>query len=296
VRSRISGLLLASMVGAASGAAGSPVASSHPADVLARLQLVPDQLPLESSKPVVVLVHGINAGPEVFDVLARGLAQRGFQVVRFRYDYEDNLERSADRFVRAVRTLRNLCAPPSITVIAHSMGGLVARRAMTVGRPETLAEPAGGLPIRLVTVASPFGGFSEANLTRLWVVRILAAPFGVMESHANLGSRSSFICQPGSLGANVSHVKAETEEEGKTRLDWRGRRERDTVARRRNQRNPIVDADARARVVHIDAGHVGVIEDHREVPQIFWDALEDSGMLARDKTAAGMNPAEMNED
>lgn len=294
MRSRISRLLLASTIVMASGGVESQAATAPQAGVLARLQLVPDKLPLESSKPVIILVHGINAGPEFFDVLGPALARRGFQVVRFRYDHGADLERSADRFVTAVRTLRNLCSPPSITVIAHSMGGLVARRAMTTGRAQTLAEPAGGLPIRLVTVASPFGGFRVANLARLRLLRILAAPFGGSESHACLGSRATFIRQPGSLGANVSHVKAETEEEGKTRLDRQGRRRPDTVARRENQRNSLVDSDARARVVQINAGHVGAIENHREVPRVLWDALADAGMLARATIPAGTNDGSEN--
>jgi pimeloyl-ACP methyl ester carboxylesterase len=275
----VSSLLVHSLLVPVSGNGGWAAAGLPQAHALARVHLVADRLPLERSAPVVVLVHGFNAGPGVFDGIAPGLARRGLQVVRFRYDDGASLERSADAFVRAVRTLRGLCSPASVAVIGHSMGGLVARRAMTVGRAETLAEPGGRPLIRLITVASPFGGFRLANPTRVRLLRILAVPFGGRKSFVDLASGSGFIRRPGALGANVAHFKTETHEEGQTRLDGRGRRASDTVARRRNQRNPLVDSDARVRIVSVDAGHLGVLDGQAGAPPVLWAALEASGLF-----------------
>lgn len=43
-----------------------------------------------------------------------------------------------------------------MTVIAHSQGGLVARRALVAAPPGD--QSVGGVPYRLVTISSPFGG------------------------------------------------------------------------------------------------------------------------------------------
>lgn len=229
------------------GSAHAAVWNEHP--------LTADRLPLDPRRPVVVWVHGYDPAQGEADPLLRDLERRGYQIVRFRYDWGQDMDGSADALVRAVRALRAEFGLKRLTVVAHSQGGLVSRKAMTVGREPTLA---GDVPIDLVTIASQFPGYGSANFTYLLPkVNI----FGVKASHRDLRSWSPFIRHPGALGANVRHIKIETRERGKQRLE-NGKRVDDCSAP--NQPQPEVDADPR--LVHkatLDLGHVGVLRDDR---------------------------------
>lgn len=230
---------------AAAGAAKASVWTEH--------ALTADRLPLDPRRPVVVWVHGYDPAQGEADPLLRDLARRGHQVVRFRYDWRQRMDGSADALVLALRALRAEYSLPRLMVVAHSQGGLISRKAMTVGRPLTLA---GDVPIDLWTIASQFPGYNSANMTYLLPkVNI----FGVKASHRDLRSWSPFIRHPGALGANVRHVKVETAERGKRRLED-GRLVDDCSAPRQPQ--PEVDADPRlVHKVTLDLGHVGVLRD-----------------------------------
>lgn len=215
--------------------------------------LTPDRLPLDPTRSVVVWVHGYDPVPVDFDPLAAELRRRGHQVVRFRYDWRQRMDRSADELVAALEALRAEYRLPRLRVIAHSQGGLVARRALTVGRARTLADDG---PTDLVTIASQFPGYASANGTYL-MPRVNW--FGVQPAHRDLRSWSPFVRRPGRLGDDVRHFKVETLERGKTRLEG-GRQVDDCSAPRQAQ--PRVDADPRvAQRVALDRGHVGVLRD-----------------------------------
>ncbi|MCO5171540.1 MAG: hypothetical protein M9894_35000 [Planctomycetes bacterium] len=236
---------LALMTTLAAGTARASVWDEH--------ALTPDRLPLDPTRSVVVWVHGYDPVSGDFDPLARELRRRGHQVVRFRYDWRQRMDRSADELVAALKALRREHRLSRLRVIAHSQGGLIARRAMTVGRARTLA---GDGPIDLVTVASQFPGYRSANMTYL-MPRVNW--FGVQPSHRDLRSWSPFVRAPGRLADDVRHVKVETLEEGKTRREA-GRRVDDCSAPRQAHRP--VDRDPRlVDRVALDLGHVGVLRD-----------------------------------
>lgn len=232
---------------------GLALAATASANVWSEHALTADRLPLDPKRPVAIWVHGYDPAQGEADPLLRDLQRRGYQVVRFRYDWEQRMDASADALVRAVRALRAEYSLPGLTVVAHSQGGLISRKAMTVGRELTLA---GDVPIELVTIASQFPGYGAANMTYLLPkVNI----FGVKASHRDLRSWSPFIRDPGALGANVRHVKVETNERGKKRLED-GRLVDDCSAPRQPQ--PQVDADPRlAHKATLELGHVGVLRD-----------------------------------
>lgn len=243
------------------------LAGSAPAGVWDEHPLTAVRLPLDPRRPVVVWVHGYDPAQGEADPLLRDLERRGHQLVRFRYDWRERMDRSADTLVRAVRALRAEYSLPGLTVVGHSQGGLISRKAMTVGRGLTLA---GDVPIDLWTIASQFAGYGSANFTYLLPkVNI----FGVKASHRDLRSWSPFMRRPGALGPNVRHVKVETRERGKQRLEG-GRLVDDCSAPRQNQ--PQVDSDPR--LVHrvtLDLGHVGVLrDDHGRVPEALHAVLD----------------------
>lgn len=231
---------------------------------------------------LAVVVHGINPVHADLDSLCRDLVQRDYAVLRFVYDDREALEESSRGLRHALATLKGRALPTQLAVVAHSMGGLVSRRALTSGdltppqqtrrkrtyagrgRWKTRRVPVGPAPaplpplrgaITFLTVASPFGGFPSANWARL--------DFGLGRPvYRDLGTRSRFIRKPGQLGLNVTHVKVETDEKGHVRHDGAS----DHGVPRKSQKQKVVDADARKRL-RLDLGHVGSIRDLKsEVP------------------------------
>ncbi len=117
-----------------------------------------------SAGDTVILVHGLWTNRAVMLYLAAALARRGFRTRAVGYlsamrDFEHNAARLA-REIAAVDASR-------VHVVAHSMGGVVALRALHE-RPDPRVR-------RLVLLGSPIGG-SEAGrqLARSgWAARLL---------------------------------------------------------------------------------------------------------------------------
>jgi pimeloyl-ACP methyl ester carboxylesterase len=213
--------------------------------------------------PLLIMVHGVNPETGFFNPLAEALAaQLGYRILYFEYDGGKRLDESADLLVDDVDALRRSDPKGDLTVIAHSMGGLVARRAMTEGRAKTLAD--GRRTIRLLTIATPFGGYKSANPTRLKIVRILFRAFGVTEAQQDIASKSDFIQKPGKLGKGVTHAKIETYEEKETRIDPRGKRVKDTVVHCKQQVLPSVDDEVND-FETIFNGHMAVLNDGGQI-------------------------------
>lgn len=233
---------------------------------------------------LVVVVHGINPVHADLDALSRDLVQRDYEVLRFVYDDSAALATSARTLREALATLQRVSRPSRLAVVAHSMGGLVSRRALSAddltppqrtrlrrtyrgGRWRTRRVPEGPAPkpvpalrgpITFLTVASPFGGFRSANWSRL--------DFGLGRAvYRDLGTRAKFIRRPGQLAEGVTHVKVETDEEGHQRHDGAS----DDSVPLKSQTQATVDETA-SEVLRLDLGHVGSIRDlQNEVPLEF---------------------------
>lgn len=238
-----------------------PVRSTTPAALLllvllaAPLRAQPALLPYAGAplpgEPLAVLVHGINPVHEQLEPLAREVAARGYRALAFRYDDDQPLDRSARQLGELLCPLLDRLLPERVVIVAHSMGGLVARRALTRDHAAGLAARPERL--RLLTIATPFGGFPSANFSRL--------DFGLgPKSHHDLGTLSRFIREPGELGENVWHYKVETDEKGRTRADGAGRRVNDDSVRLERQRQDAVDRAVASRWTW-PRGHVGAIDD-----------------------------------
>jgi hypothetical protein len=213
---------------------------------LPRLDPVSDPLP---GQPVAVVVHGINPTSGQLDTLARDMVSRGYQTLLFHYDDGQDLDKSATELGTLLQGVINQRPVTHVKIVAHSMGGLVARRALTVDHNAGLARRPE--QFTLITVASPFGGFSSANWSRMW-------PFG-MGSYHDLGTWARFVTRPGVLGSNVRHIKVQSREVNKVRtVD--GKTVDDSVVPLDNQREKTVDAQA-SRILTLPFGHVGSILD-----------------------------------
>jgi hypothetical protein len=146
---------------------GAPRAAGDPADLLwldpqdviagtlTRLQL-----------PDATGLGPLGAIPFSYLALQLRLRAAGFAVTVHDYDWRQDLDDLASAFAARVRA----DAAPAISIVAHSMGGLIARRA--------LLSPGLAHVHRLVTLGTPHGGsFGAAQAIRgtYPVVRRLAA-------------------------------------------------------------------------------------------------------------------------
>ena len=234
-------------------------------------------------KPVVVLVHGYKSEDEL-GPLEEAYIKKGYEVVRFKYDWEASLEKSADLLVDEITTIQQKYHLKEVKVVAHSMGGLVSRRAMIEDRNKTLANK--DFKVNFTSIASPFGGFSSANVARLLPYNIL----GAKESHRSLATKSAFITNPGNLGKNITHTKIETIETNKKRniireVVAKGKNSstiyklpvtvKDAVALPHHQTNDKVDKDPQiTKIIRLEMGHVGVlVNEDQEVSSELQEVL-----------------------
>jgi pimeloyl-ACP methyl ester carboxylesterase len=116
--------------------------------------------PYDPSKVPVLFVHGAEGYGRQFETLARSLDAQRFQPWLYIYPSGIELARAADLLVRLVTGLAAEHGIDEIVLVAHSMGGLVARSFLFRYR---LANGADVTPI-FVTLSTPWGGVPSAAL------------------------------------------------------------------------------------------------------------------------------------
>jgi pimeloyl-ACP methyl ester carboxylesterase len=113
--------------------------------------------PLDPSRPLVVLIHGLDADRSDCIPIGQLLQGTGQQVAYFSYAGDQPIAQSAVLFGRAMADLHASHPSTTLDIVAHSMGGLVARR--YIEGPDY----AGGVD-RMILVAPPNHGSSWARL------------------------------------------------------------------------------------------------------------------------------------
>lgn len=234
----------------------------------------PDRtLALNQSQPVTILVHGCFGSAGKFRALAQVLAFHGQQTACFSYDDRDSLMLSSGQLANAVDALAARLPRPDITVLGHSQGGLVARKALITDRSGAVG---GGADLRLVTVSAPFAGIRAASTCANPLLRIGTLGLLDLSCWAVSGDKwheityaSNFIRQPGSLSPNVrQHLKIATDEaQICRRQDEQGHCLKDDfVFTLAEQYFPPVDSAPRVQAFDLKAGHAGVVGETGEVP------------------------------
>jgi pimeloyl-ACP methyl ester carboxylesterase len=248
----------------------------------------PDRsLSLNASYPVTVLVHGCFGSAGKFRSLAQVMAFHGQQTACFSYDDRDSLMRTSGELVAAVEQLAGQMKTPQITVLGHSQGGLVARKALIEERQDRVRPSA---DLRLVTISAPFAGISVAGTCGNTLLRIASLGLLDLTCWAVSGDKwheitaaSSFIRQPGTLLPNVrQHLKIATDEaEICRRQDAQGRCLKDDyVFSLTEQYFPPVDQARGVLALDLKAGHAGVIGESGEVPRELISILQREGVIA----------------
>ena len=112
--------------------------------------------PLES----VILLHGFASHPIVMTRLARGLKDEGFQAWNWGYrSVRPSIESHAARLAERIEEFVQRQQPSRLHLVTHSMGSLVARRALQLRTPESLG--------RIVMLGPPnFGSHAARRLAR----------------------------------------------------------------------------------------------------------------------------------
>jgi len=258
----------------------------------------PDQaFSLDSSKPVTVLVHGCNGSAGQFRSLAQLYAFHGQQAVCFTYDDRASLVRSAEQLAAAVGALAAKMRKPDITVIGHSMGGLVARKAMEGERRAQWERD--GVNVDLVTVSAPIAGIAAANACGYRALQWASLGLVPLSCWAVTGDNwyeitaaSDFIRQPGPLIASVRrYVKVVTDErDACRRRDAAGACvQSDHIFSLAEQYQPVIDGYPRLTNIQVAAGHVEIVGYKGVAPRQLVSILQQHGLLAA--TAAGREGA-----
>jgi len=245
---------------------------------------------LNPAHPVAVLVHGCYGSSGQFRALAQVFAFHGQQTACFTYDDRAALDSSAGELAASIDRLVRLMSVrepgPVVTLIGHSQGALIARRALTSGRPYVIGP--GETRLELVTISGPFAGIAAADACGSPVVRALSlgligpmCRLGTGDKWADITYSSDFIVNPGTLSRQVgSHLKLDTDERGSCRRLQDGRCVQDDLTFTLDeQRNPVVDRDAAATVVEVKAGHVEIVGDERVAPVKLIAVLQQNGII-----------------
>jgi pimeloyl-ACP methyl ester carboxylesterase len=246
------------------------------------------RLRLNSNEPVTVLVHGCKASAGQFRSLAQVYAFHGQQAVCFSYDDRDSLVDASATLIDALDALAGRMQNRRLTLIGHSMGGLVARKALEQERPGAWRRD--DIELRLLTVSAPFAGIRIAQpcgytlthwLSLGLVPGICRAITG--DNWYEITAASPFISRPGALLPNVERfLKVVTDERGSCRrADSTGRcLESDYVFSLEEQYQPLVDNSPRVTQVEVAAGHVEIVGDKDSQPLKLLDILQRQGLLA----------------
>lgn len=115
--------------------------------------------PYDPARIPVLFVHGIGGSPQDFNRLMPSLDRSRFQAWFFYYPSGFRLGKVANALDRILELLQRKHGMPRMHMVAHSMGGLVARGAI-----QRLAARRAPLEIeRFVSISTPWGGHNAAS-------------------------------------------------------------------------------------------------------------------------------------
>jgi len=135
----------------------------------------------DPARTPVLLVHGAGGYPREWEHVVAGLDPKRFQPLIFQYPSGMRLQAVVDGLTDMLEELHDRVGFRDLAVVAHSMGGLVARKAVS----RNAAAAWTGTVRLLVTIATPWQGLESAG-------RGAGAPIKVA-SWVDLATGSDFL-------------------------------------------------------------------------------------------------------
>ena len=150
--------------------------------------------PYDPGRIPVLFVHGIGGAPSDFQTILDALDRKRFQAWVLHYPTSARLQAAAQGMGRQLAELHRRHGYPRLVIVAHSMGGLVARRYLIDARE------AGGTDVAhvLVTFSSPWGGNEWAGVG----AQLIPHPPGPW---IDLAPNSAFLASLRELPPGVPH-------------------------------------------------------------------------------------------
>lgn len=246
-----------------------------------------NSISLNSNYPVTVIVHGCFSSAGKFRSLADVFAFHGQQAVCFEYNDRDSLEKSSGELAASLSILKKKIGSRRISVIAHSQGGLIARRALIEERENSIK--AKDSEIELITISAPFGGIEASShcgskalaLLSLGITKVICRII-TGDKYKEIPPNSAFIQYPGKLiSAVYRHIKIVTNESGTCRRFDSNQLcvEDDYVFSIDEQKQRRVDDEERTQEIVTDAGHVEIVGDEDVAPVKLITILQEKGVL-----------------
>lgn len=242
---------------------------------------------IHADQPVMILAHGCLDSTARFRALANVFAFHGQQAVCFTYDDRDSLMKSSGELLSAVAELSQYMKAREITVIGHSMGGLISRKAFVADRENLFNNE--NVSLSLVSVSAPFAGISDARYCGSPAAMIVSLGAIIPLCKIISGDKwyeityaSDFIRNPGTLIDNVErHIKIITDEKGTCRTyDTEGVCiEDDYVFSIDEQYYLPVASESVVTTVEIQAGHVEIVGDANTAPLKLIQVLQEKGIM-----------------
>ena len=245
-------------------------------------------LKFNSSYPVTVLVHGCNGSAGRFRSLAQLYVFHGQQAVCFSYNDRDSLVDISGQLITALDSLASHIRNRNLMVIGHSMGGLVARKAMERDRRGEWQND--DVNIKLATISAPFAGIeiaSHCGIKFLHWLSLGTVP-GICwaitgDNWYEITSASNFIRYPEPLLKSVQrYLKVVTDERDTCRSKSKNGSciESDHVFSLAEQYHPVIDNYKQLINVEVEAGHVEIVGYKHVAPRKLLSILQQQGMLA----------------
>lgn len=248
----------------------------------------PDRtLHLNSQAPTTILAHGCFSSSGRFRALSEVFAFQGQQTACFSYNDRDSLMKSSAELIHAVEKFSQNMENKNITVIGHSQGGLISRKAFVRERNDYFKNK--DVNLRLITVSAPFSGIDAASHCGSTFARVISLGLIVPVCYAVSGDKwyeitaaSAFIQNPGRLVPQVSqYLKIVTDERNTCRqFNKEGICiEDDYVFSVDEQYYPAVDNGRVLKNIELQAGHVEIVGDRRVAPRKLIRILQEQGVL-----------------
>jgi hypothetical protein len=211
--------------------------------------------PYDPGRTPVLLVYGIGGTPQDWRYFAEHFDRKHYQVWFFHYPSGMRLERVASAMATGLNLLREQYHFQECDVVAHSMGGLVARAAVS----EAVQKAGNNFIPKFVSISTPWGGHEAASAG----IRRLKKP---VPSWLDVAPDSKFLGEIYSrpLPTGTRHLLIYGSQKGGP--FWiKG--ENDGVVTVASETDPRVKNRASS-VVHLPYGHVEILEKQETLGKI----------------------------